>query len=44
MDERICEKEGCKKIPFFNYEGETKRRFCSIHKEDNMINVKDKIY
>jgi hypothetical protein len=37
-----CEKNGCNKIPIYNYEGETKKRFCKDHKEIGMINVSDK--
>ena len=34
-----CIFENCKTIPLFNFEGETKALYCSIHKKENMINV-----
>jgi len=39
---RICIHENCKTIPSFNYVNETKRLYCSKHKLDNMINIKNK--
>ena len=39
----MCKKSGCKTIPVFNIEGETKGLYCLEHKEANMINVKDKL-
>jgi len=38
----VCETPECKKNAYFNSEGEKKGRFCSTHKEQGMINVKDK--
>ena len=40
--DKMCNQDGCKKIPCFNYDGEKKGLYCSIHKLENMINVKDK--
>jgi len=39
---KSCTHEGCKKQPNFNDEGQTKALFCSVHKEDGMVNVKRK--
>lgn len=36
---KVCELEGCEKIPTFNFEGESKARFCKLHKLYGMINV-----
>ena len=38
---RKCKHPGCAKRPSFNREGE-KARFCGDHKEDGMVNVKNK--
>ena len=35
-----CIHEGCKIIPAFNKEGETKGLYCSEHKKEGMVNVK----
>ena len=35
-----CEDTSCDKKPFFNYSTETKGRFCSDHKDENMIYFK----
>jgi hypothetical protein len=35
-----CQHEGCKLQPVFNFEGETKGKFCSTHKEEGMVDVK----
>ena len=32
----------CPKYPIYNYEGEIKLLYCNLHKEDTMVNVKDK--
>ena len=32
----------CKKQPYYNEEGETNTLYCSIHKTEDMINLKDK--
>ena len=37
-----CEFDGCKTIAIYNIKGEKKGRFCSKHKEPNMIDVKNK--
>ena len=37
----FCEYNGCNKNPTYNVKGEKKRRFCCIHKSDDMINIKD---
>jgi hypothetical protein len=37
----MCVYDGCKNWASFNYEG-LKARYCMVHKEDGMINVKDK--
>ena len=39
---RKCEYIGCKTIPTFNIDGETKGRFCKTHASSGMVNVKDK--
>ena len=39
---QLCQYDGCKIRPFYNYEGEAKAIFCSTHKLKNMVNVKDK--
>ena len=36
---RLCREGNCKKIPVYNFEGETKSLYCSTHKMDGMINV-----
>ena len=36
-----CKHPGCAKGPSFNVYGE-KARFCMTHKEDGMVNVKNK--
>ena len=41
LKNKKCEFEGCKSQPFFDIEG-GKGRFCSKHKNDNMIDVKNK--
>ena len=38
----LCQEGNCKIRPTYNYENETTRRFCSKHKLENMINIKDK--
>jgi hypothetical protein len=37
---KLCEAIGCASIPFFNYPDQLKTRFCSLHKEDGMLNIK----
>ena len=43
MPKRTCKSEGCMLEPFYNFKGETKRIFCKNHKEENMVNNKQKI-
>ena len=38
----MCFHEGCKIRPVYNNEGETKGLYCSQHKKEGMVNVKDK--
>jgi hypothetical protein len=38
----MCKKDGCKIRGYFNFEGKTKDSYCFSHKEENMVNVKDK--
>jgi hypothetical protein len=40
---RICINKDCNKNPAFNYKNESKRLYCSVHKLDNMIDIKNKI-
>ncbi len=42
MVKRTCEIDSCKKFPVFNYEGESIGKFCGKHKENIMVNVRDK--
>ncbi len=37
----MCIHEGCKKHPVFNTEGKTKALYCSAHKKDGMVDVKN---
>ena len=37
-----CQEEGCIKYCVFNYEGKKQKLYCSIHKKDGMVNVKNK--
>ena len=39
---KTCIYENCKTISNFNIEGEKKPLYCSIHKKENMIDVKNK--
>ena len=41
-DSRMCEKDGCGRIAFFNFKGEPKGRFCSKHSDEDMIDVKNR--
>jgi len=36
---KTCCEEGCKKIPNYNVEGETKALYCGQHKREGMVNV-----
>ena len=38
-ERRICIEEGCKTHAIYNYAGNNKRLYCSLHKKANMINV-----
>jgi hypothetical protein len=38
----MCKQDGCKTRPYYNVEGATKALYCSAHKKDGMVNVKDK--
>jgi hypothetical protein len=38
----MCKNEGCKTRPIYNVEGETKALYCSVHKKEGMVNVKNK--
>ena len=38
----MCKSEGCKTIPTYNVEGETKALYCSTHRLDGMVDVKHK--
>ena len=38
----MCKREGCKTRPIYNVEGQTKALYCSLHKTEGMVNVKDK--
>jgi hypothetical protein len=38
----MCHHPGCKKYPFYNFQGEAKPIFCPDHKLDGMIDVKMK--
>ena len=37
-----CTHEGCKTQPHYNYENERNVLFCSVHKENGMLNVNSK--
>jgi hypothetical protein len=39
---KTCIHEGCKTLPTYNKEGETKAVYCLKHKEDGMVNVINK--
>jgi hypothetical protein len=38
----MCKEEGCKTIPTYNNEGETKALYCAAHKKEGMVDVKHK--
>ena len=38
----MCIHEGCSTIPIYNIDGEKKALYCSTHKKEGMVNVKDK--
>ncbi len=38
----MCQHPGCKKQPNYNREGETKALYCGTHKQEGMIDVKNK--
>jgi hypothetical protein len=35
----MCKRDGCKKQPYYNNDGQTKGLYCSKHKLDGMVNV-----
>mmetsp|Transcript_27030 Transcript_27030/g.50531 ORF Transcript_27030/g.50531 Transcript_27030/m.50531 type:complete len:470 (-) Transcript_27030:60-1469(-) len=37
---RLCEAMGCGMTPSFNFSDENKARFCGVHKEEGMVNIK----
>ena len=39
----MCKKDGCSIRPCFNVPNETKPLYCFAHKDNNMVNVKDKM-
>ena len=39
---QMCQEKNCKLTPAFNFEGELKGKFCSKHKEEGMIDIKNK--
>ena len=38
----MCKENNCKKQPIYNVEGETKGVYCSTHKLDGMVDIKNK--
>jgi hypothetical protein len=38
----MCIHPDCKTRPIYNFDGETKALYCSAHKKDNMVDVKNK--
>ena len=38
----MCKEKGCKIRPNYNNEGETTGLYCSAHKKEGMVNVRDK--
>jgi hypothetical protein len=41
---KTCKEDGCKTHPIYNFEGQKEALYCSKHKKDGMINVKNKRY
>jgi hypothetical protein len=39
---KTCIHDGCKTIPFFNIEGETRALYCATHKKEGMVDIKNK--
>ena len=37
----MCKRDGCKKQPYYNNDGQTKGLYCFIHKLDGMVDVKN---
>jgi len=37
-----CTHEGCKSQSIYNYEGKMKASYCSVHKQDGMVDVKSR--
>ena len=40
--EKKCKEKNCNDQPSYNLKGETKPLYCSKHKKQGMVNVKDK--
>jgi hypothetical protein len=38
----ICKFENCKTIASYNVDGQKKALYCSVHKKENMVDVKNK--
>ena len=38
----MCKTKGCKTRPIYNVEGQTKTLYCSVHKKEGMVDVKNK--
>jgi len=43
VGQKTCETNGCDERSKFNFPGETSRRFCFKHKEEDMVNLNHKI-
>lgn len=39
----MCNYKDCKTKPYFNFENEKKAIYCSMHKLEDMVNVKNKV-
>jgi hypothetical protein len=39
LSSQLCQEINCKLRPAFNYENETKPKYCLVHKKDNMLNI-----
>jgi len=37
-----CKQDGCKKQPTFNHEGQTNAMYCAAHKNEGMVDIKNK--
>ena len=40
---KVCEHEGCTKVPYFNEPGQKAGRYCAAHKLRGMVNVRSKL-